>query len=166
MIERGQTAYPDPFRGEANEGGPGREEVGLVSRAPRMNFLLDTCTISAHVRRPARLQARFVQHAGRLDVSVGLAELYVLAYRLDDPTPRLNITEGVIRDEVAVVDFDTDCARVAGRLRALLTRGGTSVPPIDLLIGAVAVTHDMTLVTHNTVDFTPIPGLRLDDWLA
>jgi len=98
--------------------------------------------------------------------SVALAELYVLAYRLDDPTARLEAIEEVIRDEVAVIDFDMNCARVAGRLRAELLRRGASVPPIDLLIGAVAVAYDMTLVTHNSADFLPIPGLRLVDWLT
>jgi tRNA(fMet)-specific endonuclease VapC len=108
-----------------------------------------------------------IQYAGRLYLpSVALAELYVLGYRLDDPTPRLDAIEEVIRDEVAVIDFDVNCARVAGRLRAVLIRRGASVPPIDLLIGAVALTYDMTLVTHNTADFLPIPGLRLADWLT
>jgi tRNA(fMet)-specific endonuclease VapC len=132
-----------------------------------MTFLLDTCTISAHVRRPAGLQARFVRYAGRLYLSsVSLAELYVLAYRLDDPGPRLERIEEVLRDEVGLVDFDADCARTFGRLRAELIRRGAGVPPIDLLIGSVAIAHDMTLVTHNTADFAPIPGLRLVDWLA
>ena len=35
----------------------------------------------------------------------------------------------------------------------------------DLMIGSVALLHDFTLVTHNTVDFRNIPGLRLEDWL-
>jgi predicted nucleic acid-binding protein len=132
-----------------------------------MNFLLDTCTISAHVRRPAGLQARFIQYSGRLYLSsIALAELHVLAYRLDNPTPRLDAIEEVIRGEVAVIDFNVDCARVAGRLRADLIRRGADVPPIDLLIGSVAVAYDMTLVTHNTADFLPIPGLRLVDWLT
>lgn len=131
-----------------------------------MNFLLDTCTISAHVRRPAGLQARFIQYSGRLYLpTIVLAELYVLAYRLDDPTPRLDAIEAILRDEVAVIDFDADCARVAGRIRADLNRRGASVPTADLLIGSVAVTYDMTLVTHNTADFRAIPGLRLTDWL-
>jgi tRNA(fMet)-specific endonuclease VapC len=131
-----------------------------------MIFLLDTCTVSAHLRRPSGLQARFVQYSGRLYVSsVVLAELYVLAYRLQDPTPRLGAIADLIREELAVVDFNDDCAHVAGRLRADLLRRGASVPPFDLLIGAVALTYDMTLVTHNQSDFRPIPGLALVDWL-
>jgi len=132
-----------------------------------MSFLLDTCTISAHIRRPAGLQSRFIQHSGRLYLSsVALAELYVLAFRLDDPAARLEAIEEILRNEVAVIDFDVNCARVAGRLRAGLLRRGISVPPIDLLIGAVAVTYGMTLVTHNSDHFLPIPGLRLIDWLS
>ncbi|QEH32583.1 hypothetical protein OJF2_10600 [Aquisphaera giovannonii] len=40
------------------------------------------------------------------------------------------------------------------------------VPIADLMIASVALTHDMTLVTHNTIDYEQIPGLRLADWLA
>src|SRR4051812_10616713 len=100
-----------------------------------MSFLLDTCTISAHIRRPGGLHARFVQYSGRLYLpSVALAELFVLAYRLADPRPRLEVIESVIRDEVTVVDFDTDCARVAGRLRSLLHQRGIGVSAVDLQI--------------------------------
>ena len=89
-----------------------------------MRFLLDTCTISAHVRRPAGIQSRFLQYAGRLYVpSVALAELYVLAYRLDDPTPRLDAIEAVIRDEVAV-SISTRTARVPAAPARVLMRAG------------------------------------------
>ncbi|MFL5341570.1 MAG: PIN domain-containing protein [Gemmataceae bacterium] len=40
-----------------------------------------------------------------------------------------------------------------------------SVATADLMIAAVALEHNLTLVTHNTADFQNIPGLRLDDWL-
>ena len=95
-----------------------------------MSFLLDTCTISAHVRRPSGLQSRFVQYSGRLYVaSVALAELYVLAFRLGDPTARLAAIDEILRDEIGIVDFDADCARIFGQVRAELTRRGAGVPP-------------------------------------
>jgi tRNA(fMet)-specific endonuclease VapC len=40
------------------------------------------------------------------------------------------------------------------------------VSPVDLMIGTIALVHNLTLVTHNTPDFRNIPGLRPDDWLA
>ena len=36
---------------------------------------------------------------------------------------------------------------------------------MDLMIASVALVHDLTMVTHNTVDFRFIPDLRLEDWL-
>jgi predicted nucleic acid-binding protein len=36
----------------------------------------------------------------------------------------------------------------------------------DAMIAAVALVHNLTLVTHNTSHFQNIPGLRLEDWLA
>ncbi|MFO0904038.1 MAG: type II toxin-antitoxin system VapC family toxin [Pirellulales bacterium] len=36
----------------------------------------------------------------------------------------------------------------------------------DLMIGCVALVHDLTLVTHNTADYRNIPDLRLVDGLA
>ena len=34
----------------------------------------------------------------------------------------------------------------------------------DLLIACIALAHDATLVTRNTKDFAPVPGLKLDNW--
>ena len=46
-----------------------------------MTYLLDTNIISAHLRRPAGLQHRFIQHGGRIAVpTIVLAELYAWAF--------------------------------------------------------------------------------------
>ena len=37
---------------------------------------------------------------------------------------------------------------------------------MDLLITAIARTHDLILVTHNLRDFALIVDLRLEDWEA
>ena len=37
---------------------------------------------------------------------------------------------------------------------------------MDLMIGSIALVHNLTLVTHNTADFQRIPELRLEDWLT
>ena len=34
----------------------------------------------------------------------------------------------------------------------------------DRLIACIALAHDATLVTRNTKDFAPIPGLKLENW--
>lgn len=131
-----------------------------------MSFLLDTNIVSFHLKRPSGLAHRFVQHSGRLYVSsISLAELYVWAFKKAGPAPALSAIESLLRDEVGRLDFDDDCAKAFGQLRAEMIRRGTGVNPIDILIASVALVYDLTLVTHNTADFQSIPGLRLDDWL-
>jgi len=41
---------------------------------------------------------------------------------------------------------------------------GTPVADFDLLIGAAAIAHGMTLVTNNTRHFQRLKGLSLEDW--
>ena len=68
--------------------------------------------------------------------------------------------------DVTVLDFDSDCAREFGKIRGKLLQKGIVVAKADLLIAAVALVYNFTLVTHNTADYRHIPGLRLDDWLV
>lgn len=68
--------------------------------------------------------------------------------------------------DLNVLAFDSECAKVFGQVRADLLRHGTPVSRIDLMIAAVALAHDLTLVTHNTADYHLVPGLRLEDWLT
>ena len=46
-------------------------------------------------------------------------------------------------------------------LRAFLRRRGLLIPDFDLLIGATALHHELTLLTFNRGHFQRIPDLRL-----
>ena len=67
--------------------------------------------------------------------------------------------------DVQVVDFDSTCAEMFGKVRGSLLRNGISVSSIDLMIAATALVNNLTLVTHNIADFRHVPDLRLVDWL-
>ncbi|WP_165226818.1 type II toxin-antitoxin system VapC family toxin [Aquisphaera insulae] len=130
-----------------------------------MSFLLDSDTCSAHMRRPAQLAHRFIQHVGQLAVSsVTLAELYAGAYKHSQVNRLLGLIAD-LRQEVRVIDFDSACAETFGQVRGSLQTQGISVPTADLMIASGALVHNLTLVTHNTFDYRNIPGLRLDDWI-
>lgn len=132
-----------------------------------MSFLLDTDTCSAHLKRPSGLIHRFVQHSGGLYIpTIVLAELYAWAYHRQNPTALLQKIENDLLLDVTVLDFDSDCAREFGKIRGKLLQKGIVVAKADLLIAAVALVYNFTLVTHNTADYRHIPGLRLDDWLV
>jgi tRNA(fMet)-specific endonuclease VapC len=85
-----------------------------------MNFLLDTDTCSAHMRRPAKLAHRFIQYNGQIAISsVTLAELYAGAYK-HSQVNRLLALIGDLAQEVQVVDFDSVCAEKFGQVRGTL----------------------------------------------
>jgi predicted nucleic acid-binding protein len=46
-----------------------------------------------------------------------------------------------------------------------LRASGQLIEDADLLIGAMALVHDMTLVTHHMAHVVRITGLQVDDWL-
>ncbi len=131
-----------------------------------MSFLLDTDTCSAHLKRPSGLLHRFVQHSAGLYLpTIVLGELYTWAYQRKNASPVIKRIEDDLLPDVIVLAFDADCAKEFGRVRGQLLQQGISVSRMDLLIGSVALVHNLTLVTHNTADYQNIPGLRLDDWL-
>ena len=131
-----------------------------------MSFLLDTDTCSAHLKRPAGLTSRIVQHGGQLHVSIlTVGELLTWALRRDAPPRRL---QG-IRDflgEVETLPLGERAAKVFAELRAQQLDAGRLTPSIDLWIAATAIAHGLTLVTHNTCDYERIPGLALADWVV
>ncbi len=130
-----------------------------------MNFLLDTDICSAHMRRPATLAHRFIQHTGQIAIStVTLAELYAGAYKHSQRSRLLVLIADLVQD-VALLDFDSSCAEVFGQVRGTLLQEGISVPTTDLMVASAALVHNLTLVTHNTADYRNIPGLRPGDWL-
>ncbi|NKB69417.1 MAG: PIN domain-containing protein [Candidatus Latescibacteria bacterium] len=60
--------------------------------------------------------------------------------------------------------FDDLCADHYGLIRADLAAQGQPIGPNDLLIAATARAFDLTLVSHNTAEFTRVVGLRIEDW--
>ena len=64
-----------------------------------------------------------------------------------------------------ILPFDTDSGKIYGRLKALLEKRGLSKNEPDLMIAAIAIQHDMILVTGNKKHFMNIPGLNIEDWI-
>jgi tRNA(fMet)-specific endonuclease VapC len=94
----------------------------------------------------------------RAEIAYGMAKKPV-------PEPR-RTRQARFLAEIASLPFDDAAAEIAGRVRAGLDRAGTPIGPYDLLIAAIALAHDLTLVTHNRREFGRVPGLRTEDWEA
>jgi tRNA(fMet)-specific endonuclease VapC len=60
--------------------------------------------------------------------------------------------------------FDDDSVEHYGEIRAFLAKMGTPIGANDLFIAAIARTYGVTLVTHNTKEFSRVPDILLEDW--
>ena len=131
-----------------------------------MSFLLHTDICSAYLRHDRNVEGRFLQYGGQLHVSVvTVGELFsgVLSHRA---SPRLlPALLGMLKD-LTILEATYDVAYTFGVIRAPLLDRGLPAPGMDLMNAATALVHDLTLVTHNTQDYSHIAGLRLADWLV
>lgn len=130
-----------------------------------MRFLLDTnVCVRFLTGRSASATTRFKAEAGRMSLcSVVKAELLLGAHKSARVAQNLETLASFFAD-LPSLPFDDRAADIYGPIRAELERAGTPIGPNDLLIAAIALANDLTLVTHNTREFSRISGLRLEDW--
>lgn len=64
----------------------------------------------------------------------------------------------------ATLPFDNAAAGIFGQLRAYLEKQGTPIGPYDMQIAAIALAHDLILVTYNLKEFSRVPDLKIEDW--
>lgn len=69
----------------------------------------------------------------------------------------------LLRNLGYVLPFDSAAARVHARLRHAIR--AQPIGPHDLIIASIAIANDLTLVTHNTREFSRVPGLAIEDWM-
>ena len=83
--------------------------------------------------------------------------------RSNNPVKSLQIQQEFLQQFISI-PFDDAAAMVYGTIRANLAKAGTPIGPNDLQIAAIALANELTLVTHNTREFSRIQGLKLEDW--
>ncbi|MBD2250127.1 type II toxin-antitoxin system tRNA(fMet)-specific endonuclease VapC [Nostoc parmelioides] len=90
-------------------------------------------------------------------------ELYYGAYRSLKTESNLEILERFF-SQFNIILWDSEMAKIAGKIRADLAVSGTPIGPYDLQIATSAIARNFILVTHNTREFSRINGLQLEDW--
>jgi tRNA(fMet)-specific endonuclease VapC len=133
-------------------------------------YLLDTSTLSELIkRRPntALIERLRAQPAEALLTSaICVMELRYGAWLRPDHEVFWRRLQQELLTRVRVISFGEPEALAAGELLAHLKRTGRPVGVEDVLIGATARTHNLIVVTHNLKHFTPLPGVRSEDWLV
>lgn len=132
-----------------------------------MKLMLDTNICIALIKRkPKDILDKFSPYqVGDICISsVTLAELrYGVAKSQFKEKNQAALDEFILPLEV--VSFDENAAMVYGNLRATLEKQGTPIGSLDTMIGAHALSINLTIVTNNTKEFNRIQGLKIVDWL-
>ncbi|HVK16067.1 MAG TPA: type II toxin-antitoxin system VapC family toxin [Fimbriiglobus sp.] len=132
-----------------------------------MKYLLDTNTCIQILRTKGNphVKTRIGSHplTDLALCSVVVGELYYGARRASNPTSEIAKVDLFVA-RFTSFPFDDAAARVFADVRADLDARGLGIGPLDTMIAAIASAHGLILVTHNTKDFSRIPGLALEDW--
>lgn len=131
-----------------------------------MRYLLDTNVCVRYLNgRSASVRDRL--HSISLEemavCSIVKAELFYGAMRSNNPIRTLERQQNFLASFVSL-PFDDEVALVCGQIRARLASAGTPIGACDLLIAAIALANNLTLVTHNTGEFGRVDGLQVEDW--
>ena len=131
-----------------------------------MKYLLDTnICIYLIKQKPETVLRHFKTHSiGDIGISsITLAELrFGVEKSQQVQRNRQALEEFILPLEIA--DFDDRAAMTYGAVRAALEKAGTPVGSMDMLIGAHALSLDLTLVTNNVREFKQIKKLKVVDW--
>lgn len=95
--------------------------------------------------------------------SIVKAELFYGAMRSNNPTRTLGRQQNFLGRFVSL-PFGDEAALICGQVRALLANVGTPIGAYNLQIAAIALSNNLTLVTHNTREFERVEGLQVEDW--
>ncbi len=129
-----------------------------------MRYLLDANAVIGLLNDAASSLAQRARREKPADIAISAIvshELFYGAFKSRRAVQNVALVDAL---QFAVLEFDKEDARQAGKIRALLASKGTPIGPYDVLIAGQAMARNMVLVTGNTDEFERVPGLRLEDW--
>jgi tRNA(fMet)-specific endonuclease VapC len=131
-----------------------------------LKYLLDTNACIVYLRqRNARLTRRVDSHpfSDMVLCSIVVGELFHGAEKSANPPKNRAIVEGFVQPFHSL-PHDDSSAREYAIIRFDLESRGQRIGDYDMLIAAIARSNNLTLVTHNTAEFSRIPNLSVEDW--
>lgn len=131
-----------------------------------MIYLLDTNAWIQFLRNRNALVVQRIHTHQPADLrvcTVTAAELYFGCLKSTNPSQHRAKVDAVLAPYFCL-PFDLAAADEFARIRHFLEARGTPIGPYDMQIAAIARVNGFALVTHNTAEFSRVPGLILEDW--
>ena len=132
-----------------------------------LRYLLDTNILSELIRHPQGVVATRIAAVGEDTICTSIivaAELRFGAAK--SGSAKLTDRVDTILSALEIVPLETPVDRHYAMVRWELSRRGTPIGPNDMLIAAHALSEGFTLVTANVGEFSRVPGLSVENWLA
>jgi tRNA(fMet)-specific endonuclease VapC len=133
-----------------------------------MKYLLDTNTCICYLnKRSTKIisQLEALLPSDTIVCSITRAELFFGAMKSKSVEVTLEKQRKFL-EPYRTLPFDDAAALIYGKVRAELETKGTPIGPNDLLIAAIALANQLTLVSGNVREFSRVSGLRIEDWEA
>ncbi|CAN5484982.1 tRNA(fMet)-specific endonuclease VapC [soil metagenome] len=132
-----------------------------------MKVMLDTdITSYIFTHRNEKVRRRFLAFSvGDVAISAITAGELVFGFQMA-PSERIRRAVERALGALMVAPFDRAASNAYGEVRSTLQRRGTLIGPLDMLIAGHAISLDVPLATNNLREFTRVPGLRVENWLA
>lgn len=130
-------------------------------------YMLDTNTIAyAKNRRPPQVLEQLLKHTpSEISISsITMAELEFGIFHSSKPEQN-RIALMMFLSGITVLPFGSEAALEYGDIRHVLQSQGQLIGGNGMLIAAHARSLGLTLVTHNTQEFSRVAGLKLEDWV-
>lgn len=131
-----------------------------------MRYLLDTdiCIYYINGFEPKVRENLHLHRASDIVVSaITKCEMYAGSSGSRYPA-RSRAEQDFFLNRFVSLTFDDRAADRYGEIYAALKRDGKLIEEIDIQIAAIALVHNLTLVTHNTRHFSRVPQLSIEDW--
>jgi len=137
------------------------------------SVLLDTDILSEIIKRKNPLvtprAAAYLAARGRLTLTAISAMEVVYGLRRKGREDRVAQFEASLV-QAEVLPFDEAAGRLAGRVTADLERRGRPIGMPDVMISAIAINHDLPVVTGNVAHYEAIRDagypVRIENWRA
>ena len=132
-----------------------------------LRYLLDTNVLSDLVRQPQGNVAAGISAAGEDKVCTSIVVAAELRFGAEKSgSPRLKDRVELILSALDILALEPPADRHYGKIRHHLQCQGIPIGSNDLLIAAQARALDLTIVTANAREFSRVPGLKVENWLA
>lgn len=133
-----------------------------------MRYLLDSNVCIGYINGRSPEIRKQVDGKAYTDIvlsSITKGEMYFGSLKSQNPKRSRAKQDDFLR-QFDSLPFDDDAAEEYADIRAYLETRGTPIGTRDMLIAAIARANGLVVVTHNTKEFSRIPGLNIEDWEA